>query len=71
MCRFVVKLTLLQISQILQEFTHFIFTIINTHLSIRTQHLPQNTQILLKPTKVPWRNLSIPHGKLYHTLGVH
>ena len=42
MCSFVVKLTLLQI---LQELTHFIFTIINIHLSIRTQHLSQNTQI--------------------------
>ena len=48
---FVVKLTLSQISQILLEFTHFIFTTIYTHLLIRTQHLPQNTQIWSKSTK--------------------
>ena len=45
MCSFIVKLTLSQISLILAEFTCFIFTTINTHLSIRTQHLSQNTQI--------------------------
>jgi hypothetical protein len=47
-------------SQILLEFTHFIFTIINTHLSIWTQHLSQNTQIVLKSTQVPWQDLSVP-----------
>ena len=52
MCSFVVKLTLSQILLILPEFTYFIFTTINTHLSIRTQHLSQNTQILLKSTWV-------------------
>ena len=53
MCNFEVKLTLSQISLILPEFTHFIFTTINTHLSIQTQYLPQNTQILSKSTPVP------------------
>ena len=61
MCSFVVKLILSQISQILPEFTHFIFITINTHLSIRIQHLPQNIQILSKSTKVPWRDLSVSH----------
>jgi hypothetical protein len=37
-CSFIVKLTLSQILQILLEFTHFIFTIINTYLSIRIQY---------------------------------
>jgi hypothetical protein len=49
MCSFVIKLTL---SQIQQEFTYFIFTIINTYLSIWTQHLSQNIQILSKLTKI-------------------
>ena len=56
MCNFVVKLTL---SQILQELTHFIFIIINIHLSIRTQHLSQNTQIYQNQQK-SCDNLSIP-----------
>ena len=64
MCSFVVKLTL---SQILLEFTHFIFTTINTHISIQTYHLLQNTQILSKSTKVPWRDLSFP-PKIVQTL---
>jgi hypothetical protein len=58
-CSFVVKLTLSQISLILPEFTHFIFITINTHLSIRTQQLSQNTQILSKSTLIPWWDLSV------------
>ena len=46
MCSFVVKLTLSQILLILPEFTHFIFTTINIHISIRTQHLSQNTNFI-------------------------
>ena len=65
MCSFVVKLTLSQISLILLEFTHFIFTTINTHLSIPTQHLPQNTQILSKSIRVLWRNLSVALYLMY------
>jgi hypothetical protein len=53
MCSFVVKLTLSQISLTLPEFIHFIFITINTHLSIRAQHLSQNAQILSKSTPVP------------------
>ena len=52
MCNFVIKLTLSRILLILPEFTHIIFTTINIYLSIRTQHLPQNTQILSKSTQV-------------------
>ena len=59
MCSFVVKLILSQISLILSEFTHFIFIIINTHLSIQTQYLSQNTQILSKSTPIPSRDLSV------------
>ena len=68
MCSFVVKLILSQISLILPEFTHFIFITINTHLSIRTQHLPQNTQILSKLTWVVAGPKCSPF-LLWHVLG--
>jgi hypothetical protein len=69
MCSFVIKLTLSQILLILPKFTHFIFITINTHLSIRTRHLPQNIQILLKLTPVLWRDLSVsPHTGCEDTL---
>ena len=32
----------------LPEFIHFIFTTIDTHLLLWTQHLSQNTQIFIK-----------------------
>ena len=41
-------LSLLQISLMLPKFTHFIFTTIDTHLSLQTQHLPQNIHIFIK-----------------------
>ena len=37
----------------LLEFTHFIFIIIDTYLSLRTQYLSQSTQILSKLTWIP------------------
>ncbi len=36
----------------LQEFTHFIFTTVDTYLSLQTQIVPQNTHILSKSTLV-------------------
>ena len=42
----------------LSKFTYFIFIIIDTHLSLRTQYLSQNTNILSKPTWIPLRDLS-------------
>ena len=36
----------------LPEFTHFVFIIIDTHLSLHTKHLPQNTHILSKSTHI-------------------
>ena len=46
-------LSLSQISLMLSEFTHLIFTTIETHLLQWTQNLPQNTNILSKLTPVP------------------
>ncbi len=50
MYKFIVNLTLSQISLILFKFTYFIFIIINTYLLIKTQYLPQNTKFLSKLT---------------------
>ena len=53
--QFVVKLSLSQISLMLPEFTYFIFRRVYHY----RHNLPQNINILSKPTLVPQQNLSV------------